>query len=291
MIAVLLGFLSLGAFAEEPVFLHPVDWVGDLVVAEGALLVGTVGQVVEIDPNDGAIVRVLPFVGGQVQALALGENFLVAGGWDLLRIWSWPEGELRLDIQGFGALVQDLCVVGGLILLAGGDGNVRAFSAMNGEELWTVRAHKGGLWEIAATPELFATAGSNGAAIWDQRTRKEVHFFPGRAWAVDFSPDGFLLAVGVGKILKVWDSAVGLPLWEVWAHESCTVAVAFSPDGKKVATGSLDQTSAIWDGETGALLQRFRGFPTQVCAVGFSADGRMLVAAAEDGTLAVVRLP
>ncbi|MGQ9700758.1 MAG: WD40 repeat domain-containing protein [Candidatus Bipolaricaulaceae bacterium] len=291
MIAVLLGLLSLGAFSAEPVFLHPVTWVGDLVVAEGMLLVGTVGQVVEIDPNDGAIVRALPFPSGQVRALALGENFLVAGGWDLLRIWSWPEGALRVDIRGFGALVQDLCVVGNLILLAGGDGNVRAFSAMDGEALWAVRAHEGSVWGIAATPELFATAGGDRTAIWDQRTREELHSFPGRAWAVDFSPNGFLLAAGVGKILKVWDSAVGLPLWEAWAHESCTVAVAFSPDGKRVATGSLDQTAALWDGETGALLQRLRGFPTQVCAVGFSADGQVLVVAAEDGTLALVRLP
>jgi hypothetical protein len=40
-------------------------------------------------------------------------------------------------------------------------------------------------------------------------------------------------------------------------HDQTVWAVAFSPDGKYVATGSLDQTAKIWDASSGTLLQTF----------------------------------
>lgn len=289
MTLILVGLLALGASCAEPVFLRPVPWLGDLVITEQSLVLGSTGQVVEMS-YQGEILRVLPFPAGQIQALALGPGFLAAGGWNLLRLWTWPAGEILLDIQGFGTMIKDLAIAGSLILAAGADGRVLAFS-LSGEVLWSMRAHEGTVWGIAATSELFATAGSDRAALWDLESKKEVHTFPGRTWEVDFSPDGFLLAGGAGKILKLWDTALGLPLLEIWAHESCTVAVAFSPDGRKVATGSLDQSAALWDAESGQLLKRITGFTAIVRAVGFSPDGRLLAAGAEDGTIALLRLP
>ncbi len=289
MTFVLAGLLAVGAACAEPLFLRPVPWLGDLIVTEESLILGSVGQAVEINVQ-GEILRVLPFPAGQIQALALGPGFLAAGGWNFLRLWTWPAGEILLDIQGFGTMVRDLAIVDSLILAAGADGRVLAFSS-EGEMLWSIQAHEGSVWGIAATSRLFATAGSDRAALWDRQTKKEVHSFPGRTWEVDFSPDGFLLAGGVGKILKIWDTCLGLSLFQLWAHESCTIAVAFSPDGRKLATGSLDQTAALWDAESGQLLQRISGFSTIVRAVGFSPDGRLLAAGAEDGTIALLRLP
>ncbi len=290
MMAVFLaGVLGLSVMAAEPLFFRPVSGLGDFLITGNTLLLGAMGQVVEVD-FQGKFVRALPFPAGQIQALALGPDFLVAGGWNHLRLWSWPQGEIRLDIQGFGAMVRDLAVVEGLILAAGADGQVRAFSLSDGKLVWSLRAHEGSVWGLSATPILLATAGNDRVALWDLSTRKELFSFAGKGWDADFSPDGFLVAGGMGKILKVWDTAVGLPLWEVWAHESCTIAVAFSPDGKRIATGSLDFTAALWDVESGELVHRLTGFSTQVCAVRFSPDGKFLVAASEDGTLAVLPL-
>ncbi|MCS7240744.1 MAG: hypothetical protein NZ651_05830 [Candidatus Bipolaricaulota bacterium] len=290
MTILLVGLVTLGAFGTELVFLRPVTWLGDLVTTENSVLIGTIGQVVEMT-YEGKTLRTLSFPAGQVQALALGQGYLCAGGWDFLRLWSWPKGEHVRDIQGFGIMVRAVALAAGLALVAGSDGQVRAFSLTSGELLWSLRAHEGTIWGIAAGAEIFATAGSDRAALWHLKTRAEAFSFPGRAWDVAFSSDGFLLAGGVGKILKVWDTACGLTFFEAWAHESCTVAVAFSPDGKMVATGSLDQTAALWDLEKEVLVQRIRGFTSLVTAVGFSADAGFLVAGGEDGTLAILRLP
>src|SRR5262249_28351117 len=67
-------------------------------------------------------------------------------------------------------------------------------------------------------------------------------------------------------------------------------SVAFAPDGRLLATGSLDNTVRLWDVSTstegrqagGGLLQPLRGHEGKVLDVAFSADGRWLASAAED---------
>lgn len=286
---IFLAFLALSGFAAEPLFLRPVSWLGDLVASGENILVGTSGRVVELDLS-GKVRRELSFPAGFVQALAVGEGVLAAGGWDLVRLWRWPEGEVLVDIRGFGAIARALAIHEGLVLVGTGDGRVLAFSKECGALVWEMRAHESAVWGLSASFQFLATAGSDRVAIWDLEERREIQSFLGRAWDVDFSPDGALLAAGVGKILHVWDTAFWLSLFSVWAHDSCTVAVAFSLDGRWIGTGSLDETAAVWDGERGALVARILGFAAVPWAVAFTPDGAFFVAGAEDGTLAFLPL-
>src|SRR5262249_29995515 len=70
-------------------------------------------------------------------------------------------------------------------------------------------------------------------------------------------------------------------------HQREVRSVCFSPDGRRLASGSHDQTVRIWDLATGQLRHALRGHTGYVWAVAFSSTGRQLASASWDGTVRV----
>ena len=60
--------------------------------------------------------------------------------------------------------------------------------------------------------------------------------------------------------------------------------MAFSPDGRLLATASADKTARLWDPDTGEQLRTLTGHTDWVFGVAFSPDGRLLATASADKT-------
>jgi WD40 repeat protein len=104
-----------------------------------------------------------------------------------------------------------------------------------------------------------------------------------------FSPDGRLVLMGTNGMpvavgAYLWDAATGRRLGERLPHRNGVPALAFSPDGKRAATGSYDQTARLWDVATGKPVGKVMQHKNHVTAVAFSPDGRTLATASLDRT-------
>jgi WD40 repeat protein len=67
-------------------------------------------------------------------------------------------------------------------------------------------------------------------------------------------------------------------------HTGPVACVAFSPDGKRILTGSWDDTAKLWDAETGQEIRTFSGHTDWVTSVAFSPDGKQVLTGSYDRT-------
>jgi len=200
---------------------------------------------------------------------------------------AWPAAPHRghhpllfLSSPGAAIYAVDVHPAGTRFATGGGDGRVRVWAAA---PLLDARAEAD-----AASPRLLATlAGA-----------------PGSVNALRFSPDGTRLAAGFDDgVAAVYELRAGpgaaaalgeTPPVENWravahlrGHSNNVTDIAWSPDGERLATASLDNRVGIWSGSTGAHAAWLDGHTSYVKGVAWDPVGKYVASQGDDGRMLV----
>jgi WD40 repeat protein/serine/threonine protein kinase len=134
----------------------------------------------------------------------------------------------------------------------------------------------------------FAPGEAGAIQLWDTPAGKVLRTFgkgKGGLLPLALSPDGKLLAAGVGNEGKVWDVSTGEALYTLPWHTDRITCMVFSRDGKRLASSSFDQTVRVWDAVTAREEICLKGHRGHVSGVAFHPDGKRLASAGVDGTI------
>jgi WD40 repeat protein/class 3 adenylate cyclase len=287
---------------------HKVDINSVAFSADGSKLAttGDDGRLRVWDPKTGR--RLGDFHGKSdfaVGAAFSPDGSLVAAGWlreNLVRVWDVRTGRLVRAIQAPASpFAVSFSPDGKRLAIGGVDEPVAGvFDVRSGRRELSLKGHDGGIYDIDWSPDgrsIATTSNDSTGRIWDAasgRIRFVLFGPPGALNHADWSPDSGRLVIGYGDgTARLWEIAEGGAREEFalssQVNRSGVWGVAFSPDGRRVITGSLDiGATQVWDVvDTGdAEWANLPALEEGLNNVAFLPDGQ-LVTTARDGSLAI----
>lgn len=170
-------------------------------------------------------------------------------------------------------------------------GGVVVYDAETGAEKWSRPG--GAVGRVAFRPDGAVLAGwdvrTGRVGLWDAESGKPAGGFAGPGgfvYGMAFAPDGGRLALATAAGVTVVDAGTGEPVpWEE-APRGAT-AVAYTPDGRGLATADDDHVVRLRDPGTGRVAREFVGTPARVNGLAFRPDGSRLVTGGDDRELRV----
>ncbi|KAM6529652.1 hypothetical protein FALCPG4_007781, partial [Fusarium falciforme] len=204
------------------------------------------------------------------------------------------------DQDGMDMYVRSLCFSpnGNDLATGGDDGQIRIWDTESGTIKITLSCNKAEVYSLDFASDgntLVSGGGGETVRLWNVQTGSLIKSFhtPGneRIWSVAISPNDKYLAIsdldGVAHVFDIENETTPVTiLGGPDGHKNCVHSVIFSPDGKKLVTGSLDRTVKIWElGDNPHCLKTLEGHEDFVISVTFTPNAHWILSGSKDRQL------
>ncbi|KTF96725.1 hypothetical protein cypCar_00022960 [Cyprinus carpio] len=164
----------------------------------------------------------------------------------------------------------------GTLLATGSyDGFARIWTK-DGNLASTLGQHKGPIFALKWNKKgnfILSAGVDKTTIIWDAHTGEAKQQFPFHSGGASFD-----------STVRLWDAERGACIHTLTKHQEPVYSVAFSPDGRHLASGSFDKCVHIWNTQSGALVNSYRG-TGGIFEVCWNSTGDKVGASASDGSL------